>query len=90
MSVNKVDYDVLDRAKSVYSNQAGMLDEIINTLVADGKTVVMISSDMEEIMGVSDRILVMYEGTIAGEVRKEDFSQELITKYAVGERSVHV
>ena len=64
--------------------------EIINTLVADGKTVVMISSDMEEIMGVSDRILVMYEGTIAGEVRKEDFSQELITKYAVGERSVHV
>lgn len=64
--------------------------EIINTLVADGKTVVMISSDMEEIMGVSDRILVMYEGTIAGEVHKEDFSQELITKYAVGERSVHV
>ena len=33
MSVNKVDYDVLDQSKSVYSNQAGMLDEIINTLV---------------------------------------------------------
>ena len=64
--------------------------EIINALVADGKTVVMISSDMEEIMGVSDRILVMYEGTIAGEIQKEDFSQDLITKYAVGERSVRV
>ena len=61
--------------------------QIINDLVADGKTVVVVSSDMEEIMGVSDRILVMYEGKVAGEVRKEDFSQSLITEYAVGERT---
>ena len=59
--------------------------EIINNLVAEGKTVIIVSSDMEEIMGISDRILVMYEGTIAGEVLKENFSQNLITKYAVGE-----
>lgn len=61
--------------------------EIINSLVAHGKTVIMISSDMEEITGVSDRILVMYEGTLAGEIQRENFSQDLITKYAVGERS---
>ena len=61
--------------------------QIINDLVADGKTVVVVSSDMEEIMGVSDRILVMYEGNVAGEVQKEDFSQSLITEYAVGERT---
>ena len=60
--------------------------EIINNLVENGKTVVVISSDMEEIMGVSDRILVMYEGTIAGEIQKKDFTQDLITKYAVGEK----
>ena len=59
--------------------------EIINNLVAEGKTVIIVSSDMEEIMGISDRLLVMYEGTIAGEVMKENFSQNLITKYAVGE-----
>ena len=59
--------------------------EIINNLVADGKTVVIVSSDMEEIMGISDRILVMYEGIIAGEVLKPDFTQNLITQYAVGE-----
>ena len=47
---------------------------------------VVVSSDMEEIMGVSDRILVMYEGTIAGEIQKKDFTQDLITKYAVGEK----
>ena len=39
---------------------------------------------MEEIMGISDRILVMHEGEISGEVKKEDFSQSTITEYAVG------
>ena len=58
---------------------------LINDLVADGKTVIIVSSDMEEILGVSDRIIVMYEGTIAGEVMKDDFSQNRITQHAVGE-----
>lgn len=62
--------------------------QIINDLVTDGKTVVVVSSDMEEIMGISDRILVMYEGNISGELRKEEFTQELITQYAVGERNL--
>ncbi|TAH64732.1 MAG: sugar ABC transporter ATP-binding protein [Anaerolineaceae bacterium] len=59
--------------------------QIINDLVGNGCTVVVVSSDLEEIIGISDRILVMHEGNIAGEVLKEDFSQNLITKYAVGE-----
>lgn len=59
--------------------------ELINSLVANGKTVIVISSDMEEILGISDRILVMHEGRISGEIRKEEFSQNLVTKYAVGE-----
>ncbi len=61
--------------------------QIINDLVAGGRTVVVVSSDMEEIIGISDRILVMYEGNIAGEVLKQNFSQSLITEYAVGERA---
>ena len=64
--------------------------QIINDLVTDGKTVVVVSSDMEEIMGISDRILVMYEGNISGELKKEEFTQELITQYAVGERNLKV
>ena len=59
--------------------------QLINDLVGNGCTVVVVSSDLEEIIGISDRILVMYEGNIAGEVMKKDFSQNLITKYAVGE-----
>ena len=58
--------------------------EIINKLAADGKVIIVVSSEMEEIMGISDRIVVMHEGRIAGEVDKERFSQSLITEYAVG------
>lgn len=58
--------------------------EIINKLVAEGKVVIVISSDLEEIMGICDRILVMHEGLISGEVEKSEFSQSKITEYAVG------
>jgi ribose transport system ATP-binding protein len=39
---------------------------------------------MEEILGVSDRIIVMHEGKISGEVTKENFSERIITEYAFG------
>lgn len=58
--------------------------EIINRLTAEGKVVIVVSSDLEEVIGVSDRILVMHEGQISGEVQKEDFSQKRIMQYAVG------
>lgn len=56
--------------------------KLINKLVESGKTVLMISSEMEELMGMSDRIIVLSEGKITGEVRKEEFTQELIMSYA--------
>ena len=51
-------------------------------LVRKGKSIIMISSDMEELLGMSDRILVISEGHLVGEVQKEDFSQELILELA--------
>ncbi len=51
---------------------------IINSLVADGKSVIMISSELPEILGVCDRIYVMYEGKIVGELTKNEASQEII------------
>ena len=44
----------------------------------------MISSEMEEILGMSDRILVLHEGMIAGELTKEQFSQENVLTLASG------
>ena len=51
---------------------------IINDLVAQGKSVVMISSELPEILGMSDRIYVMNEGKFVGEFQQEDASQESI------------
>lgn len=51
---------------------------IINDLVAAGKSVIMISSELPEVLGMSDRIYVMNEGKIAGELTQAEASQEKI------------
>ena len=51
---------------------------IINDLVAAGKSVIMISSELPEVLGMSDRIYIMNEGKIAGEMKAEEASQEKI------------
>jgi putative multiple sugar transport system ATP-binding protein len=51
---------------------------IINQLVAEGKSVIMISSELPEILGMSDRIYVMNEGKIVGELEAKDATQEII------------
>lgn len=51
---------------------------IINDLVAAGKSVIMISSELPEVLGMSDRIYVMNEGKIAGELSAKEASQEKI------------
>ena len=56
--------------------------KLINELVESGKTILMISSEMEELIGMSDRIIVLAEGMIAGEIARNDFSQKLIMQYA--------
>lgn len=58
---------------------------LINEVAKKGVGIVVISSDMPEIMGVSDRILVMHEGSIYGELPKEKFSEENILRYSIGE-----
>jgi len=51
---------------------------LINELVAEGKSVLMISSEMPEILGMCDRIYVMNEGKMIGELTKEEATQEAI------------
>ena len=58
--------------------------KLINRLTAEGKSILMISSEMEELMGMSDRIVVFYEGEITGFVDKKDFSQHRIMSLASG------
>ncbi len=57
--------------------------KLMNDLVEkEGKAILMISSEMEELMGMSDRIIVLAEGDMTGELSKEEFSQERIMAFA--------
>ena len=58
--------------------------KLMNGFVQDGKAVIMVSSELPELIGMCDRIYVMSKGTITGELKREEFSQELIMKYATG------
>ncbi len=55
---------------------------LIGELAKMGKGIIVISSELPEVMGISDRILVMCEGRITGELARKDFSQEAIMAYA--------
>ena len=59
--------------------------KLIDDLTANGLTVIMISSELPELINMSDRIVVMSHGYTTGELKKEEFSQELIMTYATKE-----
>ncbi len=59
----------------------------IEELAQSGVAVILISSDLPELIGLCDRILVMHHGRIVGEVERKDFSEELILSYATGLQS---
>lgn len=56
--------------------------KLMTNLVKEGKAVIMVSSELPELIGMCDRIYVMNKGTITGELSAEEFSQERIMKYA--------
>ncbi len=57
---------------------------IISHLAETGKTIVMVSSELPEILGLCDRVIVLYHGRISEELERKDFSQERIIKAAMG------
>jgi ribose transport system ATP-binding protein len=60
---------------------------LMRELADRGVIVVMISSDMEEVLGVSDRIAVMHEGDITGFLKRDRFSEKAIMSLATGRKS---
>ncbi|MBO4219083.1 MAG: sugar ABC transporter ATP-binding protein, partial [Erysipelotrichaceae bacterium] len=57
---------------------------IIDQLVESGHSVIVVSSDLEELMGIADRMYVMSEGEIMGELERSQFNKELILDLASG------
>jgi ribose transport system ATP-binding protein len=60
---------------------------LMRRLASRGAAIVMISSDMEEVLGTSDRIAVLHEGSLAGILPREAASEESILQLAVGGRT---
>ena len=58
--------------------------ELINEYKREGMSILMISSEIPEILGISDRVMVMHEGKVTGTMDIADASQEKIMTYAVG------
>jgi len=63
---------------------------LLNKLVEDGVTVIIISSELPEVMGMSDRILVMCEGEIVAKLTRTEATKELIMEYATGSKREEV
>lgn len=56
---------------------------LMTDLVKEGKTVIMVSSELPELIGMCDRIYIMNKGRITGCLNKDEFSQETIMRYAM-------
>jgi ribose transport system ATP-binding protein len=58
--------------------------QLMNELIRDGAGIIMISSELPEILGMSDRILVMRQGRIVAQLRPEEATQETLLQFAMG------
>lgn len=58
--------------------------DLMNELTSQGVAIIMVSSELPEVIGMSDRILVIHEGKIAGELDHEKATQEKIITLATG------
>ena len=60
--------------------------KLMTNIVRDGKSIIMVSSELPELIGMCDRIYVMAAGKITGELKRDEFSQETIMRYAMNIR----
>jgi len=59
--------------------------ELMRKLTAQGVAILMVSSDMEEVLGIADRVAVMHEGSITGVLPRKECTEEGIMQLAVGQ-----
>ena len=81
------DSDIIIFDEPTRGIDVGAKNEIYNLmteLADEGKSIIMISSDMEELIGMSDRILVLCEGRLAGQMSRREFAQDAILELASG------
>lgn len=81
------DVDVLifdEPTKGIDIGAKAEIYKLMEKLVASGKSIILVSSELTEAIGMSDRVMVMREGKIVGEVKRENFSEEAMITMAMG------
>jgi ribose transport system ATP-binding protein len=78
---------ILDEpTRGVDVGSKGEIYALMDELAGRGVAIVMISSDLEEILGMSDRVLVLHEGRVAGELPRQALDEEAVMHLATGSR----
>ena len=77
-AVEEIKVEAAETVETPTEESKNVSEEVIKDLVAAGKSVIMISSELPEVLGMSDRIYIMNEGRFVGEVGKEEATSELI------------
>lgn len=83
----EIDPDVLilnEPTRGIDVGSKAEIYKILDDLCQQGKCIIMITSEMPELLSMSDRIMIMYDGNIAGLIRASEATQELVIKYAFG------
>ena len=81
--VNNPDVLIVDEpTRGIDVNAKAEIHKKLCELANQGKAIIMVSSEMPEVIGMSDRIYIMHEGEMTGELTRNEFSQELIVKMA--------
>jgi inositol transport system ATP-binding protein len=62
------------------------IHRLMSNLAKQNKTIIMISSEMPEILGMSDRVVVLHEGEVTGYFSRDEFDQEIIMEHAMGHK----
>ncbi len=60
--------------------------QLMDQLAGEGLAILFVSSEMEEVIGMSDRVLVMHEGQLTGELQRQDLTEEAIMQLATGQK----
>jgi ABC-type sugar transport system ATPase subunit len=82
--LNDPDIIILDEpTRGIDIGAKSEIYDLVFRLAAEGKAIILISSELMEVIGMSDRILVIHNGTIKAELKQPGVSQELIMKHAM-------
>jgi ribose transport system ATP-binding protein len=60
---------------------------LMEELARQGMAILFVSSDLEEVIGMSDRVLVMHEGRLSGELARDELGEEAIMRLATGQKA---